>query len=166
VPPAPSRGTLKTRKETMSAIWRSLVLKPKSATLSGQRTTTSMPNIISDRCAQTQKGRKRSCCDGPARGGSVDRGGRDWRGFLTLKKISWPAFCAQAVPSVPPTLPASMIASLILQSSYYRWSRLLLRHSGTHKAICRALIRWECSMIVINIDSIMVGAILSEPHQR
>jgi len=62
VPPAPSRGTLKTRKETMSAIWRSLVLKPKSATLSGQRTTTSMPNIISDRCAQTQKGRKRFCC--------------------------------------------------------------------------------------------------------
>ena len=69
VPPAPSRGTLKTRKETMSAIWRSLVLKPKSATLSGQRTTTSMPNIISDRCAQTQKGRKRSCCNGPSRSG-------------------------------------------------------------------------------------------------
>src|SRR3974390_2938150 len=67
VPPPPSRETLKTRKETMSAIWRSLVLKPKSATLSGQRTTTSMPNIISDRCAQTQKGRKRSCCDGPSR---------------------------------------------------------------------------------------------------
>jgi hypothetical protein len=58
VPAAPSRGTLKTRKETMSAIWRSLVLKPKSATLSGQRTTTSMPNIISDRCAQTQKVRR------------------------------------------------------------------------------------------------------------
>ena len=65
VPPAPSRGTLKTRKETMSAIWRSLVLKPKSATLSGQRTTTSMPNIISDRCAQTQKGRKRFCFMAP-----------------------------------------------------------------------------------------------------
>src|SRR6516162_7715212 len=69
VPPAPIRETLKTRKETMSAIWRSLVLKPKSATLSGQRTTTSMPNIISDRCAQTQKGRKRSCCNGPSRSG-------------------------------------------------------------------------------------------------
>jgi len=69
VPAAPSRGTLKTRKETMSAIWRSLVLKPKSATLSGQITTTSMPNIISDRCAQTQKGRKRSCCNGPSRSG-------------------------------------------------------------------------------------------------
>src|SRR6516225_4539828 len=67
VPPAPSRGTLKTRKETMSAFWRSLVLKPKSATRSGQKTTISTPNIISDRCAQTQKGRKRSCCDSVAK---------------------------------------------------------------------------------------------------
>ena len=63
VPPAPNRRALKTRKETMSGIWRSLVLKPKSATRSGQRTTTSTPNIISDRCARTQKGRKRLCCD-------------------------------------------------------------------------------------------------------
>ena len=50
--------TLKTRKETMSGIWRSPVLKPKSAIRSGQRTTTSTPNIILDRCPRTQKGRK------------------------------------------------------------------------------------------------------------
>src|ERR1035437_2357658 len=43
----------------MSGIWRSPVLKPKSVTRSGQRTTTSTPNIISDRCARTQKGRTR-----------------------------------------------------------------------------------------------------------
>src|ERR1035437_11105364 len=55
VPPAPSRRALKTRKETMSGISRSPVLKPKPATRSGQRTTTSTPNIISDRCPRTQK---------------------------------------------------------------------------------------------------------------
>src|SRR5205814_646811 len=66
-PPAPSRGTLKTHKETMSGIWRSPVLKRKSATRSGRRTTINTPNIISDRCAQTQKGRKRSCCDSVAK---------------------------------------------------------------------------------------------------
>ena len=52
------RRALKTRKETMSGIWRSPVLKPKSAIRSGQRTTTSTPNIILDRCHRTQKGRK------------------------------------------------------------------------------------------------------------
>ena len=71
VPPAPNRRALKTRKKTMSGIWRSLVMKPKSATRSGQRTTTSTPNIISDRCARTQKGRKRLCCDGRLRQGSA-----------------------------------------------------------------------------------------------
>jgi hypothetical protein len=34
-------------------------------------------------------------------------------GSRTPKKISSPAFCAQAVPSVPPTLPAPMMASFI-----------------------------------------------------
>ena len=37
----------------IAVIWRSLVLKPKSATWSAQRTTISTPNIISDRCART-----------------------------------------------------------------------------------------------------------------
>jgi len=34
-------------------------------------------------------------------------------GLRTPKKISCPAFCAQAVPRVPPTLPAPMMASFI-----------------------------------------------------
>ena len=59
LPSAPSQRALKTRKETMSGIWRSPALKPKSVTWSGQRTTTSTPNIISDQCAQTQMGSKR-----------------------------------------------------------------------------------------------------------
>ena len=46
----------------MSGIWRSLEPKPKSATWSARRTTISTPNIISDRCARTLKGRKRLCC--------------------------------------------------------------------------------------------------------
>jgi hypothetical protein len=62
MPLAPSRRALKTHKETMSGIWRSLVLKPKTATWSARRTTISTPNIISDRCAGTQNGRKRLCC--------------------------------------------------------------------------------------------------------
>jgi hypothetical protein len=32
----------------MTGIWRSPKLKPKAATQSGQKTTTSTPNIISD----------------------------------------------------------------------------------------------------------------------
>lgn len=67
IPPAPSRRTFKTPKETISGIWRLRVLKPKSATRSGQRITTSTPNIISDRCPQTQKGPNRPCCDGHLR---------------------------------------------------------------------------------------------------
>jgi hypothetical protein len=59
VPAAPSRRALKTRKETMNGIWRSPERKPKTATRSGQRTTTSTPNIISDRCPRIQKGRKK-----------------------------------------------------------------------------------------------------------
>ena len=54
VPPAPSRRALKMHKETMSGIRRSPALKPKSATWSGQRTTTSTPNTILDRCPRTQ----------------------------------------------------------------------------------------------------------------
>jgi hypothetical protein len=83
VPPAPSRRTHKTRKETMSGIWRSPVLKYKSATRSGQRIITSTPNIISDRCPRTQKGGKsfsggrrlRSCAAGdPARSAQPNPG--------------------------------------------------------------------------------------------
>jgi hypothetical protein len=48
----------------MNGIWRSPVLKPKSATWSGQRITTNTPNIISDRCAGTKNGRKRRCRNG------------------------------------------------------------------------------------------------------
>jgi hypothetical protein len=49
----------------MTVRLRSPVLKPKSATRSGQRITTNTPNIISDRCAGTKNGRKRRCRDGP-----------------------------------------------------------------------------------------------------
>jgi hypothetical protein len=63
MPPAPSRKDLKPRKETMSGIWRSPALKPKSATRSGQRITTSMPNIILGPYAWTEKERKTLCGD-------------------------------------------------------------------------------------------------------
>jgi hypothetical protein len=63
VPPAPSRRDLKPRKETMSGTWRSPALKPKSATRSGQRTTTSTPSIILGRYSRTEKERKTLCCD-------------------------------------------------------------------------------------------------------
>ena len=52
MPPAPA---LKTRKETMSGIWRSPAPKPKSATRSGQRTTISTPSTILGRCPRTEK---------------------------------------------------------------------------------------------------------------
>jgi hypothetical protein len=38
-------------------------------------------------------------------------------GDLTPKKTSWSAFVAQAVPSVPPTFPAPMIAIFTIRSS-------------------------------------------------
>jgi hypothetical protein len=72
VPLAPSRIAPKTRKETMNGVWRSPVLKPKSVTRSGQRITTNTPNIISDRCAGTKNGRKRSCCDGRLPSGALE----------------------------------------------------------------------------------------------
>jgi hypothetical protein len=48
----------------MSDIWRSPALKRKSATRSGQRTITSTPSIILDRCRQIQKERKSLELDG------------------------------------------------------------------------------------------------------
>jgi hypothetical protein len=48
--PAPHRRTRPMRKETMSGIWRSPERKPKVATQSPRKTTTSTPNIISGRC--------------------------------------------------------------------------------------------------------------------
>ena len=67
MPPVLTRQTHKARKEAMSGIWRSLVPKSKSAIRSRQRTTTSTPNIISDRCARTRTGIKRICRDGHLR---------------------------------------------------------------------------------------------------
>jgi hypothetical protein len=63
VQPGPNRRDLKPRKETMSVIWRSRALKPKSATQSGRRITTSTLNIILGRYTRTEKERKTLCCD-------------------------------------------------------------------------------------------------------
>jgi len=75
----------------MNGVWRSPVLKPKSATRSGQRITTNTPNIISDRCAGTKNGRKRRCRDGRLREyGSTqdeDSGGLSWEAQDVLQKI-------------------------------------------------------------------------------
>src|SRR6476619_8219698 len=62
--PAPNRRALTTRKETMSGIWRSPKLKPKAATPSEQKTTTSTPYIISDRCPRTEERHRRLCYNG------------------------------------------------------------------------------------------------------
>ena len=48
--PGPHRRARPMRNETMSGIWRSPELKPKVATQSPRKTTTSTPNIISGRC--------------------------------------------------------------------------------------------------------------------
>src|SRR5271167_4949898 len=64
MPPVRSRTALKMHEETMSDTWRSPTQKPKSAIQSGQRTTTSTPNITSERCARIQKERKGLCRDG------------------------------------------------------------------------------------------------------
>ena len=63
----PDSTTHKTRKEAMSGIWRSPVPRSKSAIRSRRRTTTSTPNIISDRCARTRTGRNRICRAGRPR---------------------------------------------------------------------------------------------------
>ena len=46
----PNRTALTAREETMNGIWRSPKQKPKPEIQSEQKTTTSTPNIISDRC--------------------------------------------------------------------------------------------------------------------
>ena len=51
----PNRTALTTREETMNGIWRSPKLKPKAEIQSGQKTTTSTPNIISDRCPRIEE---------------------------------------------------------------------------------------------------------------
>src|SRR5580692_2731728 len=61
------RTTHKARKEATSGIWRSPVPKPKTAIRSRQRTTTSTPNTISDRCARNRTGRNRIFCTGRLR---------------------------------------------------------------------------------------------------
>ncbi len=71
MPPVRSRTALKMHEETMNDTWRSPGQKPKSAIQSGRRTTTSTPNITSDRCAQIQKERK-SICDGHSRSASIE----------------------------------------------------------------------------------------------
>src|SRR6266404_4893751 len=48
--PAPSRGALTMREETMSGTWHWPKLKSKPGIRSRPRTTTSTPNIISGRC--------------------------------------------------------------------------------------------------------------------
>jgi hypothetical protein len=62
MPPAPNRTALTTREETMNGIWRSPKLKPKAATQSRQKITTSTPNIISDRCPRTEELHRRLRC--------------------------------------------------------------------------------------------------------
>src|SRR5438445_3852618 len=49
----------------MSDIWSSPVLKPLPETQSGQKTTTSMPNIISGRCPRTEERHSRLCYNDP-----------------------------------------------------------------------------------------------------
>jgi len=67
MPRALTRRTHKTRKEAMSGIWRWPVPKSKTAIRSRQRTTTSTPNIISDRCVRTRTGANRISCAGRLR---------------------------------------------------------------------------------------------------
>jgi hypothetical protein len=62
----------------MSGIWRSPVPKSKTAIRSPQRTTTSTPNIISDRCARTRTGRNR-----------IFRGGTSWRSAINEKQPTY-----------------------------------------------------------------------------
>jgi len=55
----PTQMAFRTCKEAMSDIWRWPALKRKMAIRSRQRTTTSTPNIISDRCSPKRHNKRR-----------------------------------------------------------------------------------------------------------
>jgi hypothetical protein len=57
--PDPSQMAFRTCKEAMSAIWCWPVLKRKMAIPSRQRTTTSTPNITTDRCSPKTHDKRR-----------------------------------------------------------------------------------------------------------
>ena len=57
--PDPKQMAFRTCKEAMSDIWRWPVLKRKMAIRSRQKTTTSTPNIISDRCSPNRHNKRR-----------------------------------------------------------------------------------------------------------
>ena len=57
--PDSSQMAFRTCKEAMSDIWRWPVLKRKMAIRSRQKTTTSTPNIISDRCSPNRHNKRR-----------------------------------------------------------------------------------------------------------
>jgi hypothetical protein len=77
--PDPNQWAFRTCKEAMSNIWRWPVLKRKMAARSPQRTTTSTPNTISDRCSPTRHNKPRLAQDAIAKarrvGVSPKRGG-------------------------------------------------------------------------------------------
>jgi hypothetical protein len=63
------------RKETMSGIWRSPELKPKTATQSPQKITTSTPNIISGRCRPREQNSREGVVFNPLRNTSDECNG-------------------------------------------------------------------------------------------
>ena len=63
----------------MNGIWRWPVRKPKTATLSEQRTITSTPNITSDRCAPTKNERNEHEL--------TDSGGLSWQAQEVFQKM-------------------------------------------------------------------------------
>ena len=78
--PGPNRRARPMRKETTSGIWRSPVLKPKVATQSPRKTTTSTPNIISGRCRRRERNRSDA---GNVRLQSVAKTPNECNGLLT-----------------------------------------------------------------------------------